>query len=179
MTSGQIDGLLVKWFGASWRTTLAGWLTVLASIAAIFASELGLAPETLAKITAAVGVITGGGLVVARDNRVSSERAGIVPKPVLRAGETVTPDMCGTTATELEDAHTLDFEVSRQKWERRHGEAWRARKADEARAQAEAEAEAKDKTGPSRWSLDKYTAWHGQPQTKPDSGKPGDERGSA
>ena len=79
MTTGEIDARLVRLFGASWRTTLAGWITVILAIALIFAEEFGITPALAQKLTSAVMILTGGGLVVARDNRVSSERAGANP----------------------------------------------------------------------------------------------------
>lgn len=72
----KIDDTLTSWFGASYRTSLAGLLTVLVSIVLLFGDELGLTPAVAMKITQALTLLTGGGLMVARDNRVSSERAG-------------------------------------------------------------------------------------------------------
>lgn len=77
--NGKLDAIFTAWFGASYRTTLAGALTVVVSIVLVFGTELGI-PDALAiKITNALLIVTGGGLVVARDNRVTSERAGARP----------------------------------------------------------------------------------------------------
>lgn len=74
--NGKLDETLTAWLGASYRTTIAGYLTVLGSVLLLFGSELGITTEQSLKITQAIGLLTGGGLVLARDNRVSSERAG-------------------------------------------------------------------------------------------------------
>ncbi len=74
--NGKLDEVLSSWLGASYRTTIAGYLTVLVSVLLLFDSELGITPETSRKITQALMIVTGGGLMLARDNRVSSERAG-------------------------------------------------------------------------------------------------------
>jgi len=74
--NGKLDEILTRWFGASYRTSLAGALVMAASVALLFGDELGLSPAVQIKITQAVTLLTGTGLMVARDNRVSSERAG-------------------------------------------------------------------------------------------------------
>lgn len=74
--NGKLDEFLSSWFGPSYRTTLAGYATVLVSVLLLFGSELGITTEMSLKITQALTIITGGGLMLARDNRVSSERAG-------------------------------------------------------------------------------------------------------
>lgn len=74
--NGKLDEALTSWLGASYRTTIAGYATVLVSVLLLFGSELGINTELSLKITQALTIITGGGLMVARDNRVSSERAG-------------------------------------------------------------------------------------------------------
>lgn len=76
MTTGQINQFMVKWFGASWRTSLAGWATVAISALLLFREDLGITAEMAQKIASAAAILTGGGLVIARDNRVSSEQAG-------------------------------------------------------------------------------------------------------
>lgn len=58
----------------SWKTTLTGVGTVLASVAAICK---GVAIGDYAVIAASIGGITSGiGLIFARDNGVTSEQAG-------------------------------------------------------------------------------------------------------
>lgn len=74
--SAKLDEALTSWLGASYRTTIAGYMTVLVSVLLLFGNELGITTEMSLKITQALGLLTGGGLMVARDNRVSSERAG-------------------------------------------------------------------------------------------------------
>lgn len=74
--NGKLDAFLTSWFGASYRTSLAGGLVAAASIVVLFGDDLGFTPEVQMKITQAVTLLTGTGLMVARDNRVSSERAG-------------------------------------------------------------------------------------------------------
>lgn len=74
--NGKLDEFLSAWFGASYRTSLAGALVAAASVVVLFGDDLGLTPEVQMKITQAVTLLTGTGLMVARDNRVSSERAG-------------------------------------------------------------------------------------------------------
>jgi hypothetical protein len=55
---------------------LAGATVFLSSSVLLFADELGLSPTAQIKIAALVSMISGGGLYVARDDKVSSERAG-------------------------------------------------------------------------------------------------------
>lgn len=69
-------GILVAWleavFGPSWRTGLAGFLVIVATGASIVTPE-----SRVARIASeAATLIAGGGLLLTRDNRVSSERAG-------------------------------------------------------------------------------------------------------
>lgn len=74
--NGKLDDILSSWFGPSWRVRLAGYATVIVSVLLLFGSELGITTELSLKITQALTILTGGGLMAARDNRVSSERAG-------------------------------------------------------------------------------------------------------
>lgn len=74
--NGFVDAFLIRLFGASYRTTLAGAFTAIVSVALVFGNELGISDALAIKITNALLIVTGGGLVVARDNRVTSERAG-------------------------------------------------------------------------------------------------------
>lgn len=74
--AGKIDDVLTSWLGASYRTSLAGWLTVIVTVLLLFSDEIGLNPTVQMKINQAIMLLTGGGLIIARDNRVSSERAG-------------------------------------------------------------------------------------------------------
>jgi len=57
----------------SWKTSLAGIITILGPIAAT------LWPEYANKILSITTIVAGGGLVAARDNNVSSEQAGVKP----------------------------------------------------------------------------------------------------
>jgi hypothetical protein len=74
--NGRLNQILTYWLGPSYRTSLAGATVFLSSSVLLFADELGLSPTAQIKIAALVSMISGGGLYVARDDKVSSERAG-------------------------------------------------------------------------------------------------------
>ena len=66
--------------GTSWRTTATGVLAILAAIATVLKAELDGDPATIADWgTAVAAVFAGIGLLVARDNKVTSEQAGAAP----------------------------------------------------------------------------------------------------
>ena len=66
-------------FTGSWKTTSAGILAILGGLARIyFAIKSGVFSEE-AFMTAATTILTGIGLLFARDNNVTSEAAGAVP----------------------------------------------------------------------------------------------------
>jgi hypothetical protein len=61
----------------SWKTTALGITTVLAAVAAIVQALLDNDPATNPDFTVAIAAITSGiGLIFARDNNVTSEKAG-------------------------------------------------------------------------------------------------------
>lgn len=61
----------------SWRTTLAGVLTAAIAVFAVVAAFLDNDPNTVPQWDIAIAaVIAGAGLVFARDNAVTSEKAG-------------------------------------------------------------------------------------------------------
>jgi hypothetical protein len=76
MSTGTVPAKIAEWFGPSWRTKLAGLVTIVLSLVLLFADDLGISPEMAVKLVSAVSIVTGGGLIVARDNKVSSEQAG-------------------------------------------------------------------------------------------------------
>lgn len=59
----------------SWRTTLAGLLTIAGPICAKIWPQYGN------EILTATAIITGSGLIAARDNKVTSEQAGAAKQP--------------------------------------------------------------------------------------------------
>lgn len=62
----------------SWRTTITGILTILVAVAAAGKAFLDGDPSTVPNWeTVIAAVIAGVGLISARDNKVSSEDAGI------------------------------------------------------------------------------------------------------
>lgn len=64
---------------ASWRTTTTGILAIVAAVATVLKAELDGDPATVADWgTAMAAVLAGIGLLVARDNAVTSEQAGAV-----------------------------------------------------------------------------------------------------
>lgn len=67
--------------GPSWKTTLTGVIAVLSSITHIADSMLNNKPVDWT--VAMTGIMTGIGLIFARDNRVSTEQAlgTVPPKP--------------------------------------------------------------------------------------------------
>ena len=69
-----------KLLGVSWRTSVAGWLALLGAaataLAAYFDNDPATVPDVAAVMDAAVVALVGIGLLAARDNTVSSERAG-------------------------------------------------------------------------------------------------------
>lgn len=62
--------------GPSWRTTLSGLLTILATIGHV--ADAILAGKPIDWTIAMTGITTGIGLLTARDNKVSSEQAGAI-----------------------------------------------------------------------------------------------------
>lgn len=61
---------------ASWRTTGTGILTIVAALASAAAAMLDQDPGTMPDWTAVGAAVTAGlGLVLARDDKVTSERA--------------------------------------------------------------------------------------------------------
>lgn len=61
----------------SWRTTTAGILAIVTVVAAAFRAELDADPATVADWSLVVAaVVAGFGLIMARDNSVTSEVAG-------------------------------------------------------------------------------------------------------
>jgi hypothetical protein len=69
----------MKIIGPSWRTTLSGILTLLATVGHI--SEALLNGKPVDWTIAMTGITTGIGLLTARDNKVSSEAAGAIKPP--------------------------------------------------------------------------------------------------
>lgn len=64
---------------ASWRTTAAGCGAILVAVGSAISAHFDADPTTVADWGAVVAaVIAGVGLVMARDNKVSSEQAGAV-----------------------------------------------------------------------------------------------------
>jgi hypothetical protein len=61
---------------SSWKTTLAGIAAVLASLAVSLKAVV--AGDYATAVTAAAGISAGIGLIFARDNNVTSEKAGAV-----------------------------------------------------------------------------------------------------
>ena len=61
----------------SWRTTTAGILAIVTVVAAAFRAELDADPATVADWSLVIAaVVAGVGLIMARDNSVTSEVAG-------------------------------------------------------------------------------------------------------
>lgn len=61
----------------SWKTTVLGISTILAAVTGIVQSLLDNDPATNPDFTVAIAAITSGvGLIFARDNNVTSEKAG-------------------------------------------------------------------------------------------------------
>lgn len=94
---------------ANWRTTSAGALTLLVSIASVFVIPwLNGEPVSLAVILtkenldAAIGVVVGIGLLLSRDAKVSSEKSG-VPTPA------VTKDQVGAVVDKKVDEALADL----------------------------------------------------------------------
>lgn len=69
----------------SWRTTLAGVLLIVGSIAMQLYYLFDGDPATKFSIEAVMGVLAGAGLFTARDNSVTSEEA--VPRKVAKIGK--------------------------------------------------------------------------------------------
>lgn len=61
----------------SWRTSVLGILTLLGSIVTFGQALLDGDPATVPDFDAIVAALAGIGLIFARDNKVSSEEAGI------------------------------------------------------------------------------------------------------
>lgn len=65
-------------FNASWRTTAAGIGAMLIAAGGALSATFDNDPSTVADWTAVIAAfIAGFGLIFARDNKVSSERAGV------------------------------------------------------------------------------------------------------
>lgn len=62
--------------GASWRTSIAGWVCLIAAIATGAKALLDGDPSTSPSIEAIVAAAAGVGLISARDNTVTSKAAG-------------------------------------------------------------------------------------------------------
>ena len=62
--------------GASWRTSIAGWVCLIAAIMQGAKALLDGDPSTSPSIEAIVAAAAGVGLIAARDNGVSSKSAG-------------------------------------------------------------------------------------------------------
>jgi hypothetical protein len=72
----------MKILGASWRTTLMGLLTIIATLGHV--ADAILAGKPIEWTIVMAGLTSGAGLMRARDDKVSSEQAGagiIPPKP--------------------------------------------------------------------------------------------------
>ena len=68
--------LLEKIFGASWRTSLMGWLMIIAGVVKFLIAVFDGDDLTVPDWTMIATLLGGGGVgVVARDNRVTSEKA--------------------------------------------------------------------------------------------------------
>ena len=72
---GEVGSWLSRKFGPSWRIRLAGLVTVTGQVVLLFSTELGIPDSTALKITNAIGLVTGLGVTMARQNNVSSELA--------------------------------------------------------------------------------------------------------
>lgn len=70
---GIIGDGLSKLFGRSYRTTIAGWASmILGGAVAIGTMAPGVIPPEIVRIAAALApIIASGGLIVAKDSRVS------------------------------------------------------------------------------------------------------------
>ncbi len=62
--------------GASWKTSALGWLTLVGVLGVQGMYLLDSDPDTVFSWEALVVALTGAGLIAARDNGVSSEKAG-------------------------------------------------------------------------------------------------------
>lgn len=61
----------------SWKTTVAGWCAIAIAVASAIQSQIDNDPTTIPDWASAVGLLVGGiGLLFARDNDTSSEKAG-------------------------------------------------------------------------------------------------------
>lgn len=60
----------------SWRTTVLGWLALIAAVVAGGSALLDDDPNTTVNFQEIAAALTGVGLIAARDNKVSSESAG-------------------------------------------------------------------------------------------------------
>jgi hypothetical protein len=60
----------------SWKTTMVGILTLVGAIVTGAIALLDSDPTTVVDLTTIIQAITGLGLMVARDNKVTSEQAG-------------------------------------------------------------------------------------------------------
>ena len=69
----------------SWRTTLAGALLIIGAVTMQLYYLLDGNPDTTFSIEAVMAAVTGSGLLMARDNSVTSEEA--MPRLVVKAGK--------------------------------------------------------------------------------------------
>ena len=70
---GKIGQFLTRWFGRSYRTTLAGGLTVLCQVVAMVP---GVRPDVAHMAQVIAGLAGGVGLLIAKDARVSGAPRG-------------------------------------------------------------------------------------------------------
>lgn len=65
---GKVGAFLAKWFGRSYRTTLAGLVATVSSVVAI---APGVPPGVQHMAQVIASLASGAGLVIAKDSRVS------------------------------------------------------------------------------------------------------------
>ena len=70
---GKIGAFLARWFGRSYRTTLAGGLTVSCQLVAMLP---GVPPNVAHMAQVIAGLAGGAGLLIAKDARVSGKPNG-------------------------------------------------------------------------------------------------------
>lgn len=66
---------LLAFIPASWRTTLAGIALILTALGGMITALTDNNPETTITEAQIIEIVTGFGFLVARDNKVSSEKA--------------------------------------------------------------------------------------------------------